>query len=185
MIGHAQIEQVSARIEDLVQRVQSISDPLVRANVVALLQSAMELHGQALGRMTQILAKEGDAGSRFLRELSKDELFGGLLSLYDLHPESAEFRVGQVLRDLQEEFLSSGIKVVLQSIERGSVQLRVTGSAGGCASGLAEIESQIRNRIRAAVPELDEVGIERILPPPEPAGKLVQLQLTPATAPVR
>src|SRR5579885_1232716 len=174
--------ELSARIEELVGRIQSIADPLVRTNVVNLLQAAMDLHGKGLERMLQVVAEGEDAGQRTLRRFSSDELIAGLLTLHGLHPDSLEFRVEQAVLRLQQELRDSGEKLELKSLDGATLHLRLTVNAGGCSSKITQLEMHLRDELAAVAPDLDRVEIERVLTRKESRGGLVQLQAAPAAA---
>ena len=174
--------ELSARIEELVERIQSIADPLIRTNVVTLLQAAMDMHGKGLERMLEVIVGTGEAGQRLLRELSSDELIGGLLTLHGIHPDSLEFRVEQAVRRLQEELQASGAELALKALDGATLRLRLTANASGCSSKHMDMEIHVRNELAATVPDLDRIEIEHAPARKEVHGDLVQLQVAPVAA---
>jgi hypothetical protein len=174
MPSERDLNQLSAQIEDLVQRIEFIADPAVRANMVALLQSLMELHRTALARLTDLLSQEGEAGQRILNHLANDELFGGLLLLYELHPEGLEARVESAVQKMQEYFVSSGDTVELLGVDDGVVRIRVTGSAA--------TDKTIEDLIYLAAPDVVQIKIERIVPKAQ-RDQLVQLEVNASVSP--
>jgi hypothetical protein len=174
MPSERDLNQLSAQIDDLVQRIEFIADPAVRANMVALLQSLMELHRTALARLTDLLSQEGDAGQRILDHLADDELFGGLLLLYELHPEGLQARVEKAVGKMQEHFRSSGDTVELLGVDHGVVSIRVTGSAA--------TDKIIEDFIYLAAPDVAQITIERITPKVQ-RDQLVQLEVNAGFSP--
>jgi hypothetical protein len=174
MPSERDLNQLSTQIEDLVQRIEFIADPAVRANVVALLQSLMELHRTALARLTDLLSHEGEPGQRILNHLANDELFGGLLLLYELHPEGLEARVERAVQKMQEHFVSSGDTVVLLGVDDGIVRIRVTGSTA--------TDKTIEDFIYLAAPDVVQIKIERIAPKVQ-RDQLVQLEVNASVSP--
>src|SRR6202162_5455555 len=81
------------RIGGLVQEIESIADPAVRAATKGLVQSLMDLHGAALERALDIVAEAGDPGMAIIDRLGRDGLVSSVLILYGLHPEDLETRV--------------------------------------------------------------------------------------------
>ena len=79
MPDQKELNQLSARIEDLVKRVENIADPAVRANVVTLLQSLLDLHGHAFSRVLHVLSQQGEAGQQAIEKLSRDDLVEGVV----------------------------------------------------------------------------------------------------------
>ena len=55
------------RIGGLVQEIESIADPAVRATTKDLMQSLMDLHGAALEKALDIVAEAGDPGMEHYR----------------------------------------------------------------------------------------------------------------------
>src|SRR3984957_12092977 len=80
------------RIGGLVQEMESIADPAVRAATKHLVQSLMDLHGAALEKALDIVAEAGDPGINIIDRLGRDSLVGSVLILYGLHPEDLETR---------------------------------------------------------------------------------------------
>src|ERR1700683_1277221 len=138
MTNDKELNQLSARIEDLVRRVENIADPAVRANVVTLLQSLLELHGQAFARVLDMLSQQGEEGREIIANLAKDDLVAGLLLLYDIHPDGLQARIQKAVREMQAQIRAAGASVELVAVEDGTVRLRLTGSGNGGGSGAAE-----------------------------------------------
>lgn len=180
MANEQDIAHLSARIEDLVQRVDSIADPAVRANVLALLQSLMDLHSQGLGRIATILSEEGETGQRVFENLAADDLVGGLLLLYGLHPDSVEARVGKAVEKAQQHLHASGT-VELIGFDDGVVRLRLQVSEGGCATTRETVQKEIEDYIYSAAPEVQSVQIERVALSGIRSSGLVQLQMNAAS----
>ena len=176
MSSEKDLNDLSARIDDLVQRIEFIGDPAVRANVVTLVQSLMDLHRRGFERIGDILSRD-DAGRRILGELAADELLGGLLLLYGFHPDGLEARVKKALEKLRDDLRPSGNEVHLLDIQQGVVRLRLGISGGGCSSTSAKLENDVKGAIYAAAPDVETVEIEKDVISSSP---LVQLQV-PAT----
>jgi hypothetical protein len=75
---------------------------------VELVQSLMELHGTGIGRMMEIVAESGESGLDVIDGFGRDELVGGLLLLYGLHPIPLETRVRQALDKVRPYLQSHG-----------------------------------------------------------------------------
>lgn len=171
----SQLNQLGARIEDLVHRVENISDPAVRANVVTLLQSLMELHGQGFARVLEVLAQHGETGRQITAILSKDDLVAGLLLLYDIHPDGLHARVQKAVTEMQPQIRAAGGSVELLTVENGAARIRLTANGHGCGSGA--LDKTIRDCIYAAAPDITHIEIERIENPEIANNSLVQLQV--------
>src|ERR1700693_5086671 len=76
------------RIGGLVQEIESIADPAVRAATKNLVQSLMDLHVVALEKALDIVAEAGEPGMNIIDRLGRDSLVGSGLSLFGLHSQS-------------------------------------------------------------------------------------------------
>ena len=59
----------------------------------------MDLNAAAFERVVQVAARYGDAGSRLMDGLIRDEAVSSLLILYGLHPQDFETRVRGALKN--------------------------------------------------------------------------------------
>lgn len=170
-----EIAQLSSRIDDLVQRVEMIADPAVRANVIALIQSLLELHGRAIGRLSELLLQSGETGRKILDDFASDEVASGLMLLYECHPESLETRVEKAVNRIQENVRSSGGDVKVLGIDSGRVRIRITGSGSGCGGSQSAVKKTVEDIVYSFAPDVTAIEIET-----ETAGlrnDLVQVQL--------
>ena len=62
MSNEKDFQQRVQRIGALVQEIECIADPAVRASTTQLVQLIMEFHGTGLDRVMEILADAGDTG---------------------------------------------------------------------------------------------------------------------------
>lgn len=145
------------RIEELIHRIEKVSDPDARAAAVELVQSLMELHGTGIGRMMEIVAESGESGLDVIDDFGRDELVGGLLLLYGLHPIPLETRVRQALDKVRPYLQSHGGNVDLVGVDEGVVRLRMQGSCSGCPSSAMTLKSSIEEAIYEAAPDVAEI----------------------------
>src|SRR5580692_5647635 len=101
------------RIGGLVQEMESIADPAVRATAKDLVQSLMDLHGAALEKALDIVAEAGDLGMNIIERLGRDSLVSSVLILYGLHPDGIETRVGKAVEKLRPQLRKQGCEVEL------------------------------------------------------------------------
>ncbi|HWF39873.1 MAG TPA: NifU family protein [Candidatus Acidoferrales bacterium] len=179
MSSEKELNELSARIDDLVQRIEFIGDPAVRANVVTLVQSLMDLHQRGFARIVELLQAD-ENGSRLLPSLASDELVGGLMVLYGLHPDGLESRVKKAVAKVSAELTSAKTSIELLAVDEGIVRVQLTTASHGCSSHSPDIEKLVRDAVYSEAPDVERVDIEKV------AGKngadaLVQLQVsTPA-----
>ena len=67
------------RIGGLVQEIEQIADPAVRAATKGLVQSLMDLHGAALEKALDIVAEAGEPGMGIIDRLGHDALVSSVL----------------------------------------------------------------------------------------------------------
>ena len=169
------LNELSARIDDLIKRIEFIADPAVRANVVTLVQSLMDLHQRGFSRIAELLQGE-ERGNQIMQALASDELVGGLLVLYGVHPEGLGSRIKRAVAKAAREFAPSKNTVELMGVDEGIVRIRLRTTAGGCSGGNSDIEQAIREAVCSEAPDVDHIEIERISAPKN-ADTLVQLQV--------
>ncbi len=163
-------QQLIQRIDELVRKIEAMSDPDARASAVELLQSLMELHGAGIDRMMEIAAQSGTAGAAIIEGFAEDELVRGLLLLYGLHPVALETRVVQALDKVRPYLHSHGGNVELLGIEDGAVRLRLQGSCKSCPSSAMTLKLAIEEAIYEAAPDVTAIEAEGVLEPPAPSG---------------
>jgi Fe-S cluster biogenesis protein NfuA len=159
MYKSTEVQRHTGRIEELIRKLESSADAESLATARALVQSIMELYGAGLDRLTEIVAAKGVAGLEILDECGRDELVGNLLAANGLHPLDLDTRVRRALEKLSARLRSQG-NVDLLGIEQGIVRLRLRSSVSGCGSSAGTLESQVRDAMYQAAPDLTEVVVE-------------------------
>lgn len=170
--GKKDLQKRMARIEELVGTIESLSDPNARANARELVQSLMELHGNGIERMLEIVAEARATGVDLIDELSRDDLVASLLLLYGLHPLDLDTRVMQALDKVRPYLQSHGGNVDLLGVDEGRVRLKLEGSCHGCASSALTLKLAIEEAIYDAAPDVVALEVEGVVTP----------QVTPALA---
>lgn len=148
------------RIGGLVQEIESIADPAVRATTRDLVQSLMELHGAALEKATDIITEAGEPGTNIIDRLGRDPLVSSVLILYGLHPESLETRVVKAVDRMRSQLRKQGCEVELLSVQDGVIRLRVETGSHTCGSTAKTVQSSLEGAIYDAAPDLTSLIIE-------------------------
>ena len=148
------------QIEGLVKTIEELPDPDARASAIALVQSLMEFHGDALDRLMEIVAASGAHGYEMFDRFSADEKVSSLLLLYGLHPQPLETRVVNALDKVRPYLDSHGGNVELISVNEGVVRLRLTGSCKSCPSSTQTLKNAIEESILAAAPDVVSIETE-------------------------
>ena len=152
-------EQIG-RIEELVQNIESTADPAMRATAKELLQSVMDLHSAAMERVLEIVATTGEPGSGIVRSLGADELVGGLLVLYDLHPEDFAARIHRGIEKAQQVLTRRGASLIVLDIGDGTVRLKIDTHGHNCGSTAAELQMIVRGALFETAPDTVEIIFE-------------------------
>ena len=170
-MGISQATAVQARlqrIETLIQELEAVADPAVRANVEELLQLLLELHGAGLERTLELIWEAGELGQSLLHDrLARDEQVSSLMLLHGLHPLDLETRVRQALAQLRPSLQIQGSEVeLLRVTAEAGVHLRIIeqpkpqGGGHSCASPPVNLTALIQETIFAAAPEVTTLEIE-------------------------
>ena len=141
----------SARIEGLIQKLESSADPGSLSTARELVESVMELYGAGLQRITEILARKGETGRQLLDEFGRDELLGNLLAGMGLHPQDLESRVRGAIDKINSRLGARGT-VEWVSLEAGILRLRVRSSSGS-------LKVRVEEAMYEAAPDLTQIVV--------------------------
>ncbi len=168
-------------VESLVGRLEELADQQAKATAVDAVKAVLELHGEVIGRMLEVIHESGPQGIELIDSLGRDPTVGGLLVLHGLHPLSLEDRVVEALEKVRPYLGSHGGGVELLGVSDGVVNLRLEGSCHGCASSQMTLKHAIEQSILDAAPDVVSIEVEGVQPP-EPAGfvPLTQIKRAPA-----
>jgi len=148
------------RIGGLLQEIESIADPAVRATTKDLVQSLMDLHGAALEKALDIVAQAGDPGMNIIERLGRDSLVSSLLVLYGLHPEDLETRVLKAVEKIRPQLRKQGCEVELLGASNGAIKLKVETGSHTCGSTAKTVQATLEAAIYDAAPDMTSFVIE-------------------------
>ena len=155
------LQERVARIETLLGEIEALHDPNARAKAAEMVQVLLELYGEGLARVMDVVA-EGEERERIFEALAEDELVSHLLLLHGLHPLDVQTRVNQALEEVRPYLRSHGGDVELLGIEGGVVRVRLQGSCDGCPSSAATLKLAIEEALQKAAPDLEGVEAEGV-----------------------
>jgi Fe-S cluster biogenesis protein NfuA len=168
----------AARIEQMVERVNGLTDADARATALDLLQSVMDLHGTVVSRIVEVLDAT-ETGRTSLAKLGADPLVCGLLVLYGVHPVPLEERIARAVEAAAPQLRKQGGTAELLGISDAVVRLKLQSSGHGCHSSLDALKGTVEQAILEAAPEVLEILVEGA---PASASGFVPLNLVqPAT----
>ena len=148
------------RIGGLVQEIESIADPAVRAATKGLVQSLMDLHGAALEKALDIVADAGEPGMGIIDRLGRDALVSSVLILYGLHPEDLETRVVKAVERVRPQLRKQGCEVELLGVNDGAIRVRVETGSHTCGSTAKTVQATLEGAMYDAAPDMASLVIE-------------------------
>ncbi len=173
MSEERELQQRIQRIGGLVQEVESIADPSVRASTRELVQLLMEFHGAGLDRALEITANAGDVGLHIIDKLGRDPLVSSLLVLYGLHPDDFETRVRRAVEGVVPKVQRGGGELEVLVIDNDVVRLRLSVTGHACGSTATTLKSMVEEAIYEAAPDAGSIVIEGL--DDKPGGGFVSL----------
>ena len=160
------------RIESLIQEVSAFPDPHASAVAEELVQSLLDMYGEALERVLELTVQTEATGYALIKTFMNDDLIGDLLLLHGLHPVDIETRIVRALDEVRPYLKSHGGNVELVSVEDGIARLRLEGSCHGCSSSTVTLKQTIEEAIYKAAPDLDRLEVEGVSDPPRQPGRV-------------
>jgi Fe-S cluster biogenesis protein NfuA len=148
------------RIGGLVQEIESIADPAVRAATKNLVQSLMDLHGAALEKALDMVAEAGEPGMNIIDRLGRDSLVSSVLILYGLHPEDFDTRVVKAVDKVRPLLRKQGCEVELLGVNDGAIRLRAETGSHTCGSTAKTLQATLEQAMYDAAPDLTSLVIE-------------------------
>src|ERR687895_269172 len=167
------LQERVARMETLLGEIEALKDPDARSKAAEVVQVLLELYGEGLSRMMEVVAR-GEDSQRTFEAFAEDELVSHLLLLHGLHPVDVETRVVQALEEVRPYRQSHGGNVELLGVEGGVARVRMQGSCDGCPSSAMTLKLAIEEAVQKAAPDLEGIEAEGVEePPPKPATTFV------------
>lgn len=151
-------EQVR-RLGELVAQFEQMPDSPQKTAGKELLQLLMQVHGQGLERMMEIVFESGDSGGALIDRLGKDDIAGGLLLLYSLHPDSFETRVQTAVERMRPRLRKLSCAIELLTMDDGVVRVRLTRAGHSCGSSTQELRAMIENSLYEFAPDVTSLEI--------------------------
>lgn len=155
------------RIETLLETIQQAPNPALRNSAEELVETLLELHGNGLERVLELIWDAGDTGKEIIHEhLVEDELASSLLLLHGLHPLGLAARVEKALDEVRPYMDSHGGGVELMSISDGGVvRVKLHGTCESCAASAMTLKYAVEDAVYAAAP--DVAAIETVEEDPQ------------------
>ena len=168
------LQERVARMETLLGEIENLQDPNARSKAAEVVGVLLDLYGDGLARMMEIVAG-GEERERNFEAFGRDELISHLLLLHGLHPLDVQARVVGALEEVRPYLQSHGGNVELLGIEGGVARVRMEGSCDGCPSSVVTLKLAIEEAVLKAAPDLEGVEAEGMVEeaPPRPTTTFV------------
>jgi Fe-S cluster biogenesis protein NfuA len=157
-------EQVK-KLGALIAQIDQFPDGPQKAAGKEVVQLLMEIHGDGLERMMEIVFESCDAGQKAIDELGQDPIVSSLLLLYSLHPDPLTTRVGKALDRLRPRLRKLSCAAELVSIDEGVVTVRLATAGHSCGSSTQEMRALVEEGIYELAPDLTSLHIEGLEEP--------------------
>jgi hypothetical protein len=165
MVDEEKLRHRMQRIADLVQRLDSAQDAGLKAQAKELMESVMDLHGEAMERVLAAIRDSGDSARRILAALSVDPVVSSVLLLYGLHPLDFDARVRAAAEKITDRLRSQGARVEGIAVDEGAIRILVRGVDHAFTA--RSVKSLIEEEIYAAAPDAASLvidGLEKFAP---------------------
>jgi len=172
------VQKVGARVEELLDALKSGGFGPAADAAEELVSLLVELYGDGLTQIMNVLAAQGPQGTAMIEALADDPSIEGLLLLHGLHPLDVDARIQRALDRVRPYLGSHAGGVEYMGVdEAGVARLRLEGSCHGCPSSTLTVQLAITGAVQDAAPEVTDVLVEGMTAAPEP--KLLQIQRRP------
>jgi Fe-S cluster biogenesis protein NfuA len=166
-------EQIK-RLSELVTQFEQMPESPAKATGKELVQLLMEVHSEGLEKIMEIAFESSEGGGVLIDRFGRDDVAGGLLLLYSLHPDALETRVQAALERVRTRLRKLSCAVELMSIDDGAVRVLVTKAGHSCGSSAGEIKAVIENGVYELAP--DVVALEILGLDEKPSSGFVALE---------
>jgi Fe-S cluster biogenesis protein NfuA len=151
-------EQVR-KLGELVTQFDEMPESPQKTAARELVQLLMEVHSQGLERMMEVVFESRESGGALIDRLGKDEVAGGLLLLYSLHPDSLETRVQTAVESMRSRLRKLSCTIELLGIDDGSVRVHVTKGGHSCGSSTSDLRAVVENGMYEFAPDVTSLEI--------------------------
>lgn len=154
------LRESGARIQSLLEA-SSAGGIAARERAEELVRLVVDLYGEGLERLLDVLYDAGRLDDEALAALAADQLVASLLLVHGLHPYDVTTRVQQALESVRPYLGSHGGDVELIEVTADDiVRLRLLGSCDGCPSSSVTLTLAVEDAVAAAAPEIAGIEVE-------------------------
>jgi hypothetical protein len=164
----ADLAERGARIERLLDDLQTVAGPVAWPRVERLVSALVDLYGSGITRMLACARDTARSSEELEERLTGDELVSGLLLLHGVHPVGLERRVAKALDKVRRDHPNAA-ELTFVGLESELVVVRITDERPGAQPPSVGV---LARAIEAEAPEVTGLRIEG-LSSPVPAKGLI------------
>lgn len=150
------VKATAQRVDTLLAQLSALGNAEARRLGADAVRALLELYGEGLARMLDIVHGEAPA---LVDRLAADPLVSALLVVHDLHPFDTEARIGMALDRVRPMLASHGGNVRLVALNGSTVHLALEGTCHGCPSSSVTMKLAVEEAIRELAPEVDAIEV--------------------------
>lgn len=143
------------RIEQALAAVEEGASPSVLAACREAVGATLDLHGEAIARLLEIVDEHLDDAAAVLRAVVDDPTIGPLLALHGLHPVPASERVRRAVEEIATRLASHGAAVSLASVDDTAARIEIDAPP----AALEDLRALVHEAVVAAAPDLVDVQV--------------------------
>ena len=163
MADSGEFQEQVRKLGELVTRFDEMPDSPQKIAGKELVQLLMDVQGQGLERMLELIFESRESGNALIDRLGKDDIAGGLLLLYSLHPDALETRVQAAVERLRSRLRKLSCTIELLAVDNGSIRVLVAKGGHSCGSSTQDLRALVENGIYELAPDavsLEIIGLE-------------------------
>jgi hypothetical protein len=153
-------------LEGLLREMEDGPESPARARARGIVQAVLELHAEALRRMTGMVATAASSGPALLDAFAGDPAIAGVLLLHGLHPLDLESRVRGALEALTPALQGHGVRVAAVAISDVAVRIRLERDPGRGGLPAGALRARLEDAIVAVAPDASTIDVEVPAEPP-------------------
>jgi len=158
-------EGLVERVQVLTEQLDSIEDLGARMLAEELAGSIVQLYGEGIERIFNVLAQDGLTAGQAQALLTQDGVVASLMLIHGIYPVPLEERVSEALDSVRPYMESHGGDVELVKIEDGVAFLKLSGHCKGCAASASTLELAIEKALEEFAPDLLGLEVSGVVAP--------------------
>jgi Fe-S cluster biogenesis protein NfuA len=147
----------------LIAQFDQFPDGPQKAACKELVQLLMDVHGEGLERVMEIVFEDEHSGAAIVDNLARDSVVSSLLVLYSLHPDDLETRVRRAVERMRPRLRKLASSAELMRIHEGVARVQVSTTGHSCGSSAKDLRTIVEDCVYEFAPDvvaLEILGLE-------------------------